>query len=89
MQEIQSTIIRIKRNTGYENDHCLVHDGKNIVAFCDVHQRASVPENLTMLVGTRVELQAEIKQLDLKPIELRPRVPRPPRKRPEERFVEE
>ena len=67
--EAKSVTFEVKDSTGVQaaDEWCLVHDGKQIVAFAPPKTRTSTPSGHTMLVGTKEELEAEVKRLDLQP----------------------
>lgn len=65
MQEITSKTVEVKTNDDHRDKYFLVHDGKTIKGFASGETRAAVPANLTMLVGTKDELETEIDKLQL------------------------
>lgn len=69
MQEIFATTVNIKINDDHRDKFYLVHNGVKVVGFGRPGSRAAIPENLTMLVGTEAELNAEIEKLELEPLE--------------------
>lgn len=68
MEEIQATTLQVKLSDGYEDKTVLVHDGKRIVDVVESGSgKIGVPAGVTMVAGTKAEIEAEIERLQLKP----------------------
>ena len=82
MKEIQPTTVQVKLSDGHEDQYVLVHDGRQVIELAEPGGKVGTHPRHTMLVGSKQELEAEIKRLKLKPKKPRRRPDRmPPPKR--------